>query len=173
MKQYKITKKQYNSKMCLVCGLENKFGIQAAFYELENGELAALFTPREEHQSYPERLHGGITGAILDEVICRAIMITEPDSWGVTVELNIKYLKPAPLNQPLKAVGRVTRNSRKIFEGEGEVYTEDGTVIATATGKYLKQSLAKITAFDFVHNDWQVVLTENEPAVIDLPGETQ
>jgi uncharacterized protein (TIGR00369 family) len=166
--EYKVTKKQYNSKMCLVCGLQNQFGMKASFYELENGEVVALFNAPEEHQSYPERLHGGITGAILDETICRAIMITEPTTWGVTVELNIKYLKPAPLNEPLKAVARITKNSRKIFEGSGEVLLNDGTVVATATGKYLKQPMAKITDTDESEPDWQVVLTENDPDKISF-----
>jgi uncharacterized protein (TIGR00369 family) len=166
--KYKVTKKQNNSRMCLVCGLENSFGMKASFYELENGELAALFNAREEHQSYPERMHGGMIGAILDEVICRAIMITEPDVWGITVELAIKYRKPTPLNQPLKAVGRVTQNFRKIFEGTAEVMLNDGTVLATASGKYLKTPIAKIADTFHPERDWQLVPTENDPDEISL-----
>ncbi|MCK4890494.1 MAG: PaaI family thioesterase, partial [Candidatus Aminicenantes bacterium] len=56
----KISKKQPNSKMCFVCGLKNSFGLHSSFYELENGELMAIFSPGEEHQGYPGRLHGRI-----------------------------------------------------------------------------------------------------------------
>ena len=70
-----VKAKQPNSKMCLVCGLKNRSGLGAYFYELDNGELLAIFRPAEEHQSYPGRLHGGIATAILDETIGRAIMI--------------------------------------------------------------------------------------------------
>src|SRR5450756_1503532 len=88
--------------MCLVCGADNPFGLQARFYELEaegatGRELLGVFTLREEHQSYPGRLHGGISSAILDETIGRAITIAHPGTWGVTAELTLRYRKPLPL----------------------------------------------------------------------------
>ena len=43
--RYLVNGKQKNSKMCLVCGLKNQFGLRAAFYELDNDELLAVFTP--------------------------------------------------------------------------------------------------------------------------------
>jgi acyl-coenzyme A thioesterase PaaI-like protein len=67
--KYKVIRKQENSKLCLVCGMENDLGLKISFYELENGEVVSIFNTKDEHQSYPGRLHGGITGAILDETI--------------------------------------------------------------------------------------------------------
>ncbi len=58
--RHQVTGKQPNSKMCLVCGLKNRFGLRSFFYELDNDELLAVFKPMAEHQSYPSRLHGGI-----------------------------------------------------------------------------------------------------------------
>lgn len=135
--KYKVTKKQNNGKLCIVCGLENKFGLKTDFYELENGELAGLCNPKEEHQSYPGRLHGGISAALLDETIGRAISIIEPEIWGVTIELSMKYRKSVPLDKPLKAVGRITKNTRRVFEGTGEIILENGDVAVTATGIYI------------------------------------
>lgn len=40
--RYAVKRKQPNSKMCMVCGLKNSFGLRAAFYELENDELMAV-----------------------------------------------------------------------------------------------------------------------------------
>ena len=79
-----------------MCGLKNDFGIHTEFYELENNELVAIFTPGENHQSYPGRLHGGIASTILDETIGRAIMIENENIWGVTIELNVKFKRPVP-----------------------------------------------------------------------------
>ncbi|MCG8481943.1 MAG: PaaI family thioesterase, partial [Clostridia bacterium] len=110
--KHKVTKRQYNSRMCLVCGMENELGLKTRFYETENGELVGLFMPKEEFQSYPERLHGGISSAILDEIIGRAVNIEEPDVWGVTVELNLKFKKPVPLDKEIKAIGRITKSNR-------------------------------------------------------------
>jgi len=143
--KYKVNKKQHVSKDCFVCGVENQSSLQTKFYELENGELMSVSTPSSVHQSYPDRMHGGVISAILDEIIGRAIMILEPDAWGVTVELNIKYKKPVSLDKPVKAIGRITRNSRLIFEGTGEIILEDGTVAAIGYAKYVKVDINKIT----------------------------
>lgn len=76
--------------------------------------MVALFTPKDEHQSYPGRLHGGVASAILDETIGRAILnLYDVEIWGVTIELNVKFKKPIPLNQELKVVGRITSENLK------------------------------------------------------------
>jgi len=160
------------SRMCLVCGADNPFGLRARFYELEAGtpgdgeeagggaasaagrELLGVFTLREEHQSYPGRLHGGISSAILDETIGRAITIAHPGVWGVTAELTLRYRKPLPLTGEVRAVGRITRDTRRLFEGSGEILLEDGSVAVEASGKYLKMALGEITDDDFDQREW-------------------
>jgi len=167
--QHMVTSKQPNSKMCLVCGLKNPFGLHTSFFELENNELLAVFTPREEHQSYPERLHGGITSTILDETMGRAIMIkSEGEVWGVTVELNIRFKKPVPLDQELRVISRITKDSNRFFEGTGELLLEDGTIAAKGHGKYLKVPLEKIADFDADAQEWQVVQSNEDPESFEL-----
>ena len=34
--KHSVTGKQANSKMCLVCGLKNPFGLHTSFFELDN-----------------------------------------------------------------------------------------------------------------------------------------
>jgi len=160
--KHKVIKKQHNSRMCLVCGIDNKLGLKASFYELDNKELIAIFKPVEEHQSYPERLHGGISATILDETLGRAITIEEETIWGVTVELNIKYKKPVPLDQELKVVAKVTRNASRMFEAEGRIILANGDIAVTATGKYIKMSLDKIADVSDEDVAWNIVETEND-----------
>ena len=74
--EHKIVNAQNVSKNCLVCGVDNRFGLKTSFYETDNNELVAVFTPLVEHQSYPGVTHGGISAAILDETIGRAIMMS-------------------------------------------------------------------------------------------------
>jgi uncharacterized protein (TIGR00369 family) len=155
---HKVTAKQPNSKMCLVCGLKNPFGLHTTFYELDNKELLAIFQPREEHQSYPGRLHGGIISTILDETIGRSIMMqSEGEIWGVTIELQIRFKKPVPLGEELRVIGRITKNSSRFFEGTGELLLHDGSVAAEGHGKYLKAPLEKIADFDVDAQEWGVV----------------
>ena len=166
---YRVKGKQENSKMCLVCGLKNKFGLRAAFYELENNELLAVFQPMEEHQSYPNRLHGGISAAILDETIGRAIMMNYSDDyWGVTVEFTSRYKKPVPLDEELRVVGRITKDGNRIFEGSGEILLKDGSVAVEGYGRYIKLPLDKIADFDHEEQEWRVVSSPDDPVEVEI-----
>lgn len=166
---HKVIDKQKNSKLCFVCGLKNPFGLKANFYVSETKELIAIFRPEEVHQSYPGRMHGGIASAILDETIGRAILNHyQSEVWGVTIELNVKFRKPIPLNEELKVIGRITKDDNRIFEGTGEIILQDGSVAVEASGKYLKVPLEKIADFNVEETEWRVVRTENDPVEIKL-----
>jgi uncharacterized protein (TIGR00369 family) len=145
----KVVAAQNVSRMCLVCGIENHAGLGTRFYQLDSGELAGVFQPREEHQGYPGRLHGGVCSALLDETIGRAINIRDPEAWGVTVELTVRYRKPVLIDSEVRAIGRITRDSRRLFEGSGEIVLADGTVAVEATGKYMKLPIEAIAEGDF------------------------
>lgn len=153
--KHKITNSQHVSKNCMVCGVENDFGLKTQFFETESQELIAVFNPMPEHQSYPHVTHGGISAAILDEVIGRAIMMTTDSStFGVTVELKVRYKKPVPLDCELKAIGRITVDKGRIFQGTGELYLPNGDIAVEAEGKYMKRRLEQITDQDFTRNEW-------------------
>jgi uncharacterized protein (TIGR00369 family) len=167
--KHRVTGKQPNSKMCMVCGLKNVAGVKASFYELDSGELVALFTPRAEHQSYPGRLHGGITTALLDETIGRAVRAkTGEETWGVTLEFTTQFRKPVPLGVELRAVGRIVKDRGRIFEGTGEILLPDGEVAATGSGKYLKLPIEKISDFNVKDQEWTVTPLPSDPAEIPL-----
>jgi len=166
---YRVERKQPNSKMCLVCGMKNPFGLKAFFYELESGEVMAIFRPREEHQSYPGRLHGGISAAILDETIGRAGMIRYgEEAWGVTLEFKIRFRKAVPLDVELRVLGRITRETNRSFEGTGEILLPDGSVAVEGAGRYLKLPIEKIADFDVDEQEWRVVLSPDDPPGFDL-----
>ncbi len=150
----KVHGAQNISRMCLVCGAENPSGLHGCFYELEDGELLGVFRPGEQHQSYPGRLHGGISAAALDETIGRAITIAHPGIWGVTAELTVRFRKPLPLDREIRAIGRITRDTPRLFEGTGEIVLEGGVVAVEARGKYMKMPLDEITDGDFDKRNW-------------------
>ncbi len=166
--EHKVAKKQQNSKECFVCGLKNEFGLKASFYELENNEVVAIFQPLQEHQSYPGRLHGGIAGTILDETIGRAIMTNDENLIGVTLELNLKYRKPVPLDQELRVTGRVTKDTSRLFEGTGEIILPNGDVAVTGNGRYLKLSINKMPEFDVEAMEWRITSSDKDPAIADI-----
>lgn len=165
----KVTGKQPNSKMCFICGLKNKMGLKAAFYETEKNELIAVFKPCQEHQGYPGRLHGGIAAAILDETIGRTVTIGKDDDiWGVTLEFSIKFKKPIPLEEELKVITKLTEDGSRIFKGIGKIVLPDGKVAAVGEGKYMKLPIEKIADFDKDENEWRVINYDDDPEIISI-----
>lgn len=157
----KVVKKQTNSKLCYICGVENEFGLKAPFYEMEDETVVSVFEYKEIHQSYPNRVHGGLITAMLDEIAGRAIWVSEPDVWGVTTELNVKFRKVVPYNVTLKAVGKIIKNTHRMFIGESKIFDKDSNVLAEAKVTYLKLPLSRISNSKCVHDDVNVYIPDN------------
>lgn len=155
-----MMEKQPNSADCFICGVKNVAGVRVRFYNTVDkqggSEVLARFTAKTVHQGYPGRMHGGVITGILDETMGRAINAEQTHrhrqdadlhaatEWGVTAELTVRFHHPVPLDVELTARGRITRNKRRLFDGSGELYLPDGTVAATATGRYFKLALDAI-----------------------------
>jgi len=165
----RVVKKHNAAKGCFVCGVNNASGLHTEFYELEDGTMAALVTVQSHHQSYPGRVHGGVCSALLDETIGRALNVSEPDAWAVTVELSVRFKKPVPYDIPLVVVGRALTNNRRLFTGEGTILLPNGEEAATATGKYMKQKLSDIADFESSGESWEVYPNDSDPDYFDLP----
>lgn len=140
--QYKVKGVQTVSHHCFICGEENAAGMKMSFYELEKNELVGIFTGRAEHCSYSDRMHGGIITAVLDETIGRAIQVFHPPLLGYTLEINVKYRKPVPLETELYCIGRITKDTSRVFTGSGEIINCKGEILAEATGTYFKIEVA-------------------------------
>lgn len=166
----KVMKKQNNSSMCFVCGMDNEASLRTKYYELENKSILGLFHGGKVHQSYPERMHGGIITALLDETIGRAIQINDINTFGVTVELTVKYLKPVPLDETLYCVGKITDSRKVLFYGEGYISNTKGEILARCNAKYMKQDVNKIVSGDhFIKEQWIYVADDITPEFFELP----
>jgi uncharacterized protein (TIGR00369 family) len=123
-----------NCEVCLGCGAENALGLRLTF-STKDGEIACEVLPAEHFQGFRGYLHGAAIAAIMDEVQART-------SWArgiatVTAELNIRYLAPVPMGQPLQASARLLESKdNRIFRTAGELKLADGQVAATATGVF-------------------------------------
>ena len=144
---------------------KNDLSLRTRFYAVEGDLMVGVVAGRDEHQSYPNRMHGGLITALLDEVIGRAVNIPEPDAFGVTSEINVKFKKPVPLNEEIKVVGR-TRNTRLIFTAEGFIEDKDGNILATGKATYVKMSAARIAGKPMGADEW--FLVPDDEAEIDV-----
>jgi uncharacterized protein (TIGR00369 family) len=130
-----MKEKQPTSKNCFVCGRENPTGLKLDFYMVNEGETRTSFSLPDNYEGYPGMLHGGIIAAILDETGGRALM-TDPDRFFVTAQLNIRYRKPVPIETPLiatgiagEAVGRVAKARSVIEDGDGVLLAEADLIL--------------------------------------------
>ena len=146
--KFKVLQKQNNDSGCFICGLDNPASLRAGFYNCENedGEkvLITKITGKEIHQSYPGRMHGGVTSAILDEALGRAVQALDPNAWAVTIDLAVKFRKPVPLGEVIYVVSQITNLGARAYDGEGKMMLADGTVLATATAKYFRVTLEQV-----------------------------
>ena len=153
--ELKVTNVQNNSANCIVCGLKNNLGLHAHFYETEGEFVVAVCEGKNEHQSYPGRMHGGMICALLDETVGRAVQIGNPSVWGVTGDLKIKYRKPVPLGEKIFCVGKIVRDTSRIFVAKGFVEDEQGTLLAECEATYFKAPIDVIAKTDnFEHTEW-------------------
>ncbi len=155
--------------MCFVCGLKNPAGLRASFFELDSGDVMAVYTAREEHQSYPGRLHGGICATLMDEVLGRAIIHKSRGRfWSVTVEFTTRFKKPVPLDRPVRVIGRIVKEGSRVFEGTAETILEDGSVAAEARGRYIKMPWKDISDVDPGSLEWKVVPSPEDPTDVEV-----
>lgn len=148
-------KRQPNSRLCFVCGMENPIGLKVIFEE-EGKQVWAKFTPREEYQGFPGILHGGLTGALLDEAMGRCLMVGGEERWMVSAKLEVRYKKPIPIGEPLTVRGEVVQDRGRLIETQGEIRLKDGSLAAKAKGTYMQVPQGVRERMERELGDWQV-----------------
>lgn len=116
--------KQPNSKMCFICGLENPIGLHLHIYEVEPGVIETTYIAPEHFQGYPGVLHGGIVGALIDEISARAQMGGDPNDprFMFTAKLEVKYRQNVPIGKLLKIIGKAGKSKSKSAEAWAGIY---------------------------------------------------
>lgn len=130
--------KQPNSKMCFICGLENPVGLHLHIYETEPGVVESKYIAPGHFQGYPGVLHGGIVGAIIDEISGRALMGSDTMNprFMFTAKLEVKYRRNVPIGKELKIVGKAVKSKARsaeawagIYDAETEELLAEGTTV--------------------------------------------
>jgi acyl-coenzyme A thioesterase PaaI-like protein len=83
-------------------------------------------------------VHGGVSAMLLDQVLGHASAAT--GSPGVTTELSVRYLRPVPLDVPLRVWGRVVEAAGRRTAVVGVITTvaEPGVPLVEAEARFLK-----------------------------------
>jgi acyl-coenzyme A thioesterase PaaI-like protein len=122
-------------KGCFVCGDRNEIGLKAKFF-FDGSKATAEYIAQRQYEGYADILHGGITAALLDEVMIKALLARE--IYAMTAEISVRYHKAVMVGQKLFLEGMIEKENDRLFVVKGEARLENGVVAATAVGKYLK-----------------------------------
>lgn len=121
---------------CFVCGVANPMGLALEFQAVDDAvEADVMF--RTEHAGFRDTVHGGLLAAVLDEAMVWVCGV-RVGVFAYCAELTTRFLQPARPGVVLRVRATLTANKRgRLFEVVGELRGPDGTVHATASGKYL------------------------------------
>lgn len=101
-----------NDDSCFICGRGNPTGLQTRPLLDRQARRATLeLAIPSRFQGWQGLAHGGILAALLDEVSVYACMGVS--SQLVTAGIQIRYLKPVPVEQPVQVIGEVEEVRRR------------------------------------------------------------
>jgi len=124
---------------CFGCGPSNPKGLQLRFEINTAHPEAPTATAQIQLTQFYEGpsgyIHGGIVATLLDESMSK---LNRPlNVLAMTRHMEIDYLRPAPLHQPLVLISRhLRREGRKLFH-QAELQHPDGTVLARGKGLFV------------------------------------
>ncbi|HMF64363.1 MAG TPA: PaaI family thioesterase [Edaphobacter sp.] len=124
---------------CFGCGPANPQGLRLVFTTDTTDPAAPTATApinlTRLHEGPPGHIHGGIVATLLDEAMSK---LNRPlNVLAMTRHMEVDYLRPVPLYQPLILVSRhLSREGRKLFH-QAEIQHPDGTVLARAKGLFI------------------------------------
>jgi uncharacterized protein (TIGR00369 family) len=127
--------------ICFGCGPANPNGLQLKFALSQDGKsYICAFSLDGRFVGPPGHAHGGIIATILDEAMSKANKLKAKElnsRVALTRSLQIEYLRPVPLGQPLVAQGQVSRMNGRILYSRAELRNAAGKVLARGRGKFL------------------------------------
>lgn len=118
-----------------VCGKQNPYGLHLEMHLTENG-CYAWFIPKKQHESYDDRMHGGLISTLLDEVMGDFIY-QKTGIPAYTARIEVRFRHPVRIGEKIKIEGNVVSHRGRLYETIGKITKEDGTIAAEATAKMM------------------------------------
>jgi uncharacterized protein (TIGR00369 family) len=128
MNKVKKSDAPLSDNRCFGCGQANEHGLKLKFaIDREAGTSAATVRLARRWEGPPGHVHGGIIAVMLDEAMGKLNAIH--GVVAMTRQMEIDFLRPCPLGEPLSVTGRVVRrDGRKIFM-ESEIHDAAGKLL--------------------------------------------
>ncbi|WP_289122704.1 PaaI family thioesterase [uncultured Megasphaera sp.] len=125
----------YETNHCFGCGRDNPIGLKLDM-KLDGNRCVAYFTPKAEHESYGDRMHGGLTSTLLDEVMGDYVFrkVGKP---AYTARLEIRFRSAIRIGETVKVEGWPEVHRGRLFIMKGKITHADGTPAAEAKAEMM------------------------------------
>lgn len=121
---------------CFACGKNNTEGMRLKFsYHEDRDCFVCRFRLGKRYTGPPGHCHGGIIATILDEAMGKVNKLRHVIA--LTSQITVEYLKPVPLNKPLRVESREVRVRGRQHINMAEILNEDGDVLARSRGTFI------------------------------------
>jgi uncharacterized protein (TIGR00369 family) len=121
---------------CFACGKNNPDGMRLKFsYDEERDCFVCRFRLSKRYTGPPAHCHGGIIATILDEAMGKVNKLRHVVA--VTSQITVDYLKPVPLNQPLRVESREVRVEGRRHINLAEIRNQKNEVLARGQGVFI------------------------------------
>ena len=117
--------------MCFACGEKNPIGLHLHFFETADGCLS-FFTPSHEHQSYNDRMHGGLIMTLMDEVMGNYLFL-KGGIPAYTCKMESRFRQPILIGETVLITCEEVRRKGHLIVMSAKITKEDGTIAAEAT----------------------------------------
>jgi acyl-coenzyme A thioesterase 13 len=107
---------------------------------VDYGRMVAEYTVRDELTNVANGLHGGMSSAILDDLIGGTVFTLGREFGYTTVNLNVDFLHAAQPGDVLTATAEVIRAGRNLIHCEGRLVAADGKIVAKCTSNLVQTS---------------------------------
>ncbi|MCF8127935.1 MAG: PaaI family thioesterase [Deltaproteobacteria bacterium] len=130
---------------CFACGTDNPIGLNMQFYRTDD-MVCSDITLERNHEGWENMAHGGIISTILDEVMSWTVMVFKR-SFLVTRKMDIKYIKPVPLNTPLIARGKILNETgTSKIDIRGEIVDTENRLLVRSRAEFVMLAEEKLTS---------------------------
>jgi len=137
MKDEKIELPKPEGHYCFACGTANPIGLNLQFYR-HGDTVCTEITLGKYHEGWENMAHGGIISTILDEVMSWTILYFKRNFF-VTRKMDIKYVKPVSVGEPLTVMGRLLDDSKPPkIKVRADMRDKEGKLLVRSHGEFVE-----------------------------------
>jgi uncharacterized protein (TIGR00369 family) len=121
---------------CFACGRDNLEGMRLRFvYDPQRARFVCRFRLGKRYTGPPGHAHGGVIATVLDEAMGKVNKLRHVVA--LTSTITVDYLKPVPLNQPLRVESRELRVRGRYHTNAAEILDAKGQILAHSQGVFV------------------------------------